>query len=267
MAKFLSTWFTDRLVIKGDENKDSLRTSPSDYQTEVSFGNIEGESSGAVISKNRNVTTGSFQDLWGEGGVMTYPSFDTAELLELVSFDANDTDGGTGTWSVLVVGLDVDFNEQSEVVTTNGGTVTLALQYSRVNQIISLTAGSNEVNVGDIVVRVLGGGNVRDRIIAADGVSYNGHFTVPAGKRMAIQQTYNMVGKDSSCEARFLIRNFGADSSWVANAPVPLYQNMLNFNLNTYVVLEEKTDVRLQAKSDSGNADVGIIFEYLLRDV
>ena len=247
----------------GSNPKLSTDGTPKDYFIEVAEGNIEGASLLAIIAKNPN-TGVNYEDVSGAGGNMSLAT--SPEVYEIVSSNANDTDGGTGTRTVLVNSLDANYNEQSQVVTLNGGTVQLTGTHIRPRNIQSLTAGSNGTNIGNITLRVSGGGGVRNTMTADSGQSYDGHFTVPAGKKAYILQSFTLFAKDDSGSARTRFRLDGVDSSWVAIAPAPVYQNIINFEVKALLAFPPKTDIRNQAKSDTGTSDAIVIFEYQLRN-
>ena len=62
----------------------------------------------------------SYETLWSVGGNYSYLS--SATTLKISSADANDDDGDTGARTVLVQGLDTNYNEIEETVTLNGQT-------------------------------------------------------------------------------------------------------------------------------------------------
>ena len=235
---------------------------PTDYFIEVAEGNIPGSSLLAVIAKNKVVGT-TFEDISGFGGIMVLPT--SAEVYEISSLSPDDTSAGTGTRTVLVASLDSLFVEQTQVVTMNGTTaVTLTGTHIRPRLIQSLTAGSNGTNVGDITLQVSGAGAVRNIMLTDEGISNDGHFTVPANKIAYILQTFTLFGKDDSGESRTRFRLDGADASWVAVATIPGYQNIIPFEVKALLAFPAKTDIHSQAKSATGTSDITVIFEYQL---
>lgn len=247
-------------------NDRKLKTdgTPKDYFIEVAQGNVIGSSFTSIVAKNRNVGV-AYEDISGFGGVMVFPS--SPEVYEISSSDVNDIDGGTGLRTVLVVSLDANFIEQSQIVTMNGvNAVTLTGTHIRPRLIQGLTAGSNGVNLGTITLQVAGGGDVRNIILPDEGASYDGHFTVPAGKKAYILQSFTSYGKDDSGETRARIKLDGLDSCWVSIAPIPGYQNLIEFNVEAIISLPEKTDVQMQGRSNTATADITAIFELQLID-
>ena len=105
-----------------------------------------------VYKFGQNVTVGdSVETIWAQGGLYSYPP--SATTMTVSSSDTNDTSAGTGARTVLISGLDGDYNEISETITLNGQTpVTTTNSFIRVNRAIVLTAGSGGANAGIIYV-------------------------------------------------------------------------------------------------------------------
>lgn len=119
------------------------------------------------------------------GNAYVYPS--SATVMEVSSSSANDTAAGTGARTILVAGLDANYNSQSEVITLNGQTaVNTVNSYLRISYTELLTVGSNNGQVGTIYI---GTGVVTAGVPATvywrseatyNNWSFSG-FTVPAG--------------------------------------------------------------------------------------
>lgn len=146
------------------------------------------ESGAGRIAGNRRVTAlgnvpavgAAPSDIWTGGGI--YPWMTGATSLEIVSSSAADAPAGTGARTVLVNGLDVDYNEISTSVTLNGLTpVALTPQFFRIQSMLIMSAGTGKVNAGTITLRNTGAGTTRAIIPAGYGVTRQSQFTVPAG--------------------------------------------------------------------------------------
>lgn len=235
-----------------------------EYFTDVGGGNIMGESLVAIVARNPTVGT-VFQDLWGEGGVYSFPT--AVETWEIVSSSPLDTAGGVGARTVFVGSLGDAYAEQTQVVALNGVTpVVLAGTHYRANGLVALTAGSSGINVGKITLRVAAGGLVRSVILADVGRSHDCHYTVPANKSVGVLSTIILFPKDGSGTFRNRFRAPGADASWVTGSVLQLYQNLVPFDFKSRPPAPAGTDVQLQVKADSGLIDVTVIFEMLLKD-
>ena len=96
-----------------------IATTPG-WQLAVSSGEIEGAKIVSKFGENPAVGT-SEETIWDAGGVYDYLT--TASQLDVTSTDADDTDGGNGARTVVLEGLDANYNEITETVTMDGLTI------------------------------------------------------------------------------------------------------------------------------------------------
>lgn len=131
-----------------------------------------------IFGRNTSVAAGTAEDLWLPGGTHAFNT--TAQVLEVVSDDADDAAGDTGAQTVRVWGLDADGEELFEDVTLNGTTaVDLVNEFLAVNGMIVLTAGSSGANEGTITLQLDGAGAVQTQIGPLRGRAESAIFTVP----------------------------------------------------------------------------------------
>ena len=166
-----------------------------------------------VSSLGTNPATAAGASFWY--GTGAYPWIPSARTLEIVSSSANDSAAGTGARKVLVSGLDANFNPISETVTMNGTTaVPLVNTYLRVQQGISISAGSSQINLGTITIRDSGAGATRAVMpIALDGfgigITSQTAYTVPAGFTLEIQSILLSINRTGANMANNVtIRNW-----------------------------------------------------------
>ena len=230
----------------------------------------EGKVTGHVLEQitgiSPQVTNAAFTDIWNTGGTMVFPT--AGETWEILSDDANDTSAGTGARTVVVISLDTNYDRQTEIVTMNGTTpVALTGTHFRTHQALVLTAGSNEVNVGELTIRVSGGGNVRAKILADNGTAYNSQYTVPAGKSVFTLQIVLTTPKGEDALIRTRARAFRTDPSLFSPGFINAYQNTVVFPITGIQRLPEKTDIWLQAQStNAGPIRITGVFSFLLVD-
>lgn len=122
---------------------------------------------------------------------LVYMTPTTAEALEILSDNADDTVEGSGARVVTVEGIGDDFGLLSEDVTMNGTTaVALSNQFRRVFRIVVKESGTyaNQTtgsHAGTITVRGAGAGSTWGTINLKNGfplgASLIGAYTVPAG--------------------------------------------------------------------------------------
>jgi hypothetical protein len=174
------------------------RFNPEEYVVSVARGKYPNTSSVTAFGYSPNTQSVVDVNLW-EPAIKWVPLL-AASGLELLSSTVNDAAAGTGARSILVQGLDGNYNQISEVVTPNGTTVVaLTNTYIAVNSVITLTAGSLQLNDGNITVRVTGAGSTQGYIASKAGASRHGRFTVPAGYIWAVRNFFifaNNAGAD-----------------------------------------------------------------------
>jgi hypothetical protein len=153
------------------------------FELQVSRNQIMAHRVVNMFGYNADVDT-SIETVWPEGGVLTRPA--AALAMKVSSSSADDAAAGTGARTVVIQGLDADYNEVSETVTLNGQTaVTMATEMIRVNYMFVASAGSGNTAAGTIYV---GTGTVTSGVPATIyntiGLGFNASltcsYTVPA---------------------------------------------------------------------------------------
>jgi hypothetical protein len=127
---------------------------------------------------------------------MLFPA--AASLLDIASTSAQDAAGGTGALTVLVIGLDANYDVIQEVKTLTGQTeVVTTNAFIRVNKIVVLTFGTGGTNAGNIYIADDGdtftaGVPVAPICVleAGFGASATGVYSVPAGFTLIPQQFF-----------------------------------------------------------------------------
>jgi hypothetical protein len=94
------------------------------------------------------------EDVWNGGGVYTGFPISDAETLSIFSSSANDTNGGTGAWQVILTGQGANWELQYETINLNGTTPVTTTKVWRRMSIADVTyAGSLQTNEGTITMR------------------------------------------------------------------------------------------------------------------
>jgi len=120
--------------------------------------------------------------------------FDIGYKLDITSSSTADTAAGTGLQTLIVYGLDDDYNPLTEVVTMNGQTIVqTANEFRRVFAAYMLTTGTGNQNAGDIYFMKTGTGGTYTagvpgtlssgaaKMLAGDNLAYSGVWTAPRG--------------------------------------------------------------------------------------
>lgn len=142
-----------QLNIPGDstmaQDYDAISVRPTEYTHEVALGRRQGATTWNKFGYNTGVgTTAELLASWGG----TFQFLTTGETIDIVSSDVNDiVTTGTGARSVVIYGVDSNWDEQIEVVNMNGTTtVTTSSTWIGINRVSISVAGSTRGNVGTI---------------------------------------------------------------------------------------------------------------------
>ncbi len=235
---------------------------PRLFDIEVARDEISGYEA-VSFSGNNPAVGSSFEDLWDAGGSFNFPT--SGETWEVLSDDVNDTSAGTGARQVLITGLDDSYNSQTELVTMNGTTpvVTTRTDWFRINGVTVTSSGSNQVNVGNITLRVSGGGLTRSLMRPDRGITFNGFFTVPAEKTLFVRRSQVFIPKNEDVIIRNKIRVFGTNT-FITGGDVSVYQNSAESIFLSLPVFPEKTDIISTGKSTNNAVDVILLIEGIL---
>lgn len=219
-------------------------------------GLVAGLSESATVGINTAIVDLVFKDLWGHTSDLDPPT--AGEQFEVSSSVANDAAGQSGAQTVTIFALDTSYNPQIEVISLNGTSVvtTVRTDWFTPGQVIVAPSGSSQWNEGTITIKAVGTGKIRGIIKPTEGRTFNGFFTVPAGKTFFIKQASALVPKNQGVTIVNRIKLFGTNT-WISGGPVDVYQNSVILPFKSLPVFLEKTDIRMTAKRvDSGTATV-----------
>ena len=245
-------------------------SSPQDFKVAALIGLVQGVSQLAVLGRAFNIQTAEPPFTIGAGNVLQL--FAAAEeSWEIVSSSASDTAAGTGARTVLIQYLDGDYVSQQLTVTLNGLTaVPIASDCFRHQSSIVLTVGSTLSNVGQLTVRVAGGGATRAVALATHCSTRQASFTIPATHKAYIQSTAFTLGKVSGLGAIGSIAAMVRDPT----GPVRLGQEFtigepgISLTFPSGLTLPEKTTLEYRVTDVSANGtDVSVITAGLLIDI
>lgn len=215
-----------------------------------------------------SVIDGTLYPIWNLAANRVYLT--TAATMKISSSSANDTSSGTGARTVLLEGLNQNYEVISEVITLTGQTeVASTKAYLRVTGITVLTMGSNGGNAGVIYA---GTGTVTAGVPAVVHelvpIGFNkeasGIYTVPAG-----YTAYLEVG-GLSCQdngngyvtGRLVVSNQG--SPFITSAVTVFSTGQVNYSFPYPIAIPEKSDVEARAVSSSGTNAVTSYFGFIL---
>lgn len=204
-----------------------------------------------------NTDVDAAEDIWDGGGDYPWPSAAATTTIE--SSDTSDTSAGTGARTVKVYGLDANYLQISETVTLNGTSqVTLANDYLRLHRAKVLTAGSNGINAGNLLLKH--GATTIAQISADRGQTLMAIFTIANDVSHAeIAQWYATAGRDktSVTQMALMMREYGG--AWQTKELIDVTDTSpaLIYTYPFWQTVPARTDIRVRALSVSV-ADVAI---------
>jgi len=241
-----------------------LPVSDSRWQTEI--GNVQGQSLIDVAGMN-DVVGESFVDLSDVGGTQSLPVEGAAEEWEIVSTSPDDKVGGPGTGKVLVGRLIDGWVGAPDVIATVTGTTPNLIPGGAINfrpkQALILTPDGGK-NVGDIIIRVAGGGAERLKIKVGEGVTKSSLVSIEVGFTGFAQHILLNVGKGGDADIRSQIQSNGGPI--IVGGGIQIYQALAPVNIVAPFTLPEKTDLRLEAISENTGTKVTVFTDFLIVD-
>ena len=238
------------------------------FELQVSRGQIMGHRAVTLFGYNADVDTAE-ETIWTGGGILTSPA--AAGVLKVSSSSADDNSAGTGARTIVLMGLDANYNEISETITLNGQTaVNTVKSFLRVNYLYVTTVGSGGTAAGTIYVGtgVVTAGvpaTIYGQIAVGDNASLMAHYTVPAG--YTAYMTYGNIGTGQLTGAhtvtgRLLTTN--GNGIRKTAAIVAFGTGVQNFVFKEPLMIPEKNDVEASAVSSAGNAPVSATIQLVL---
>jgi uncharacterized Zn-binding protein involved in type VI secretion len=238
------------------------------FELQVARGFIQGHRAVTVFGYNPDVDT-SEVTVWPLPSVITHPA--AALQMKVSSTSANDASGNTGARTVVIQGLDANYNEISETVTLNGQTGVLTTQsFFRINYAYVATAGNTNSAAGDIY---FGTGTVTAGVPATvyNIIKYDfnntvtGHYTIPAGYSGYLSQGLFSAGQASgSTQVRGRLLSTGLDNIRRTAAVTTVNNGVSDYVFEYPLRIPEKTDLEATAVGSANNNGASCMFIILL---
>lgn len=238
------------------------------FGLQVARNQIQGHSDVLVFGYNPDLDT-TEESIWPDGGTVPHPT--VASVLKISSTSANDTSAGTGARTVVISGLDGDFNTVTETVILNGQTaVNTTNSYLYVNQFYVATLGSGTANAGDINA---GTGTVTSGVpavlydIIATGFNQRttAHYCVPAGYTGYMVKGVITAGQATGSTAvTAFLKQHGTDDILRVGAVTAINNGSVSYDFDPPYVIPEKNCVGATAIGAAANNSVSAFFNIVL---
>ena len=219
------------------------------FNLNVARGKVRGASVVNIFGFNAATTT-NMRALWELADTTDYV-FPTSAVNMTVTSAAGD-DGKT----MLIVGLDANYEEIQETVTLNNATPPVTtLAFFRINNVVMISA-TNTANVS-----VTNGGVTYARINATLGTNQASIYTVPAGCEFYLYRIDAFMNDASAAKPGLFRNRVSFPNGRVLRVADTPYLNQMNIKRDFPFRYEEKTDIQLQVRTLSGTTYAGVFGE------
>jgi len=211
------------------------------------------------------------ETVWSPGGLYVYPNV-AGEIMYLSSDDANDADQDTGLWTVLVTGLDEDWNFYSETVILDGLTqVPTKKKFARVWRMQGLTGGTINGQEGSIYLgtspAVAGVPPVVYAEMTLATIKPNqtqmSMLSVPRGYKLTVSDFSIGVYEDKKTSFYVVSRDpFLANSVWAYKSNFNVKSVSQERKLTFPASFDELTDMEVRAVTETGTENATASFSY-----
>lgn len=222
------------------------------FELQVARGQISGHEIRNVFGTNESIGT-TFRTAWENNTAL--PFLSSEQQLSLVSTNASDT----GV-SVLVVGVDGEYEAQQEVVALNGTTpVSTTKPFFRINDLICVVGNA----LGDITASY--SGVVYAKIIAGRGKNQASVFTVPKNYCFYLLRIDAFTATANNDTKIMTFRNRVTFSDGrVLNVAQTSFIQRMDIARGIPFPVDEKSTIEFQLKMSSQTADIGVFGEGFL---
>lgn len=245
----------------------------TEFYFEVVKGNIPGHTAKVIRGRNPAQSSSSgFVDV-AEFGDLSYLT--SAEQMNIVSTDPNDTLLGTGLRTMFVDGVDDDGKAINETVSMNGTTNVLTEKsYLRINDLVGLAVGSGEFNLGTITATAAIAGTVQDEMAPEEGNGHSSHYTVALGQAFYLM-TAEMnsarpaPGMDPIVEFKFYSRFGGSGKAWLQSFAKKVDVSVtdeLDITLPFPAKQPERSDIRFRSNTTQNDTETQVRYCGILVD-
>ena len=227
------------------------------FELQVARNQIQGHKTLFKFGNNADIN-GTLETVWSTGGMYAYPA--AAIQMKVSSGSADDDASGTGARTVLVSGLDANYNEISEVVELDGQTAVLTTNsFLRVFRAYVVTAGSGGTAAGNIYVGtgVVTAGvpaTIYAEITLGANQTQMAVWTVPAGYTLYVYGGTFTASSNNTTHTvlgQFVFRPFGGVFRNVADVTVA--SEAFRYDWEIPVPIPEKSDIEARAIALNGS--------------
>lgn len=226
------------------------------FELQLARGQIEGHKTLFKFGNNPD-SNGALETVWSHSSLYVYPT--AATVMKVSSSSADDNGTGSGARTVLVAGLDADYNEASEIVTLTGQTPVLTTTvFIRVFRAYVVTAGVNNtaagiIYIGDGVVTAGVPASVYAEIPLGENQTLMAMWTVPAGYTFYMYRGTFSAASNNAAQyvlGKFMVRPFGGVFRNAAD--VTANSSVIQYDFEIPLAVPEKADIEARVIALAG---------------
>lgn len=249
---------------------DATVVRPTNFNYEAALGLRQGVTTWNKWGYNQDIDTAASETYWSTGG--TFVPIVTARTLSIVSTSIADDDGSTGANSLIVYGVDANWNEQTVVVTLNGTTPVVTTEtWMGINRMSIYLSGTGGGNAGVITATATTEATVQAEIPIGAGSTQTGFFFVPAGHTALVDWLYITMTKNSGGTQPTLVTKMWVTSA-VSGSTYEVFRDYLNGDTENHTelrpsqpfVVGEKSLMEFQGSTNQNNTEVGVRFSMVV---
>ena len=251
------------------QDYDASVVRPTNYNYVAALGLRKGTTMWNKWGYNNDIDIGT-ETVWSYGG--TFSKLNSASTIRLVSSSSNDTKAGTGAQSVVVYGVDGNWQTVIEVVSLSGtSTATTSNTFLGINRIAVYSGGTTNYNEGNITAYASSNNSVQGYIPLGIGVTQQAFFFIQADHQCLLDWLYfnftKVTGGGGSpvvtvkifvtsilVHARYEVFRYTIDTS---------VENSLEVDMPHPILIGEKSFVEVQATTDTNNTVASVRMSYL----
>lgn len=245
-----------------------------DFLIEVQKGNVMGHSMVHKFGRNSGVPNGTWEFVTTLGHTVWPLSSDTPVRVKVGN--ALDTSTGTGAREITVQGLDDSFNEVSESLVTAGASASTETSTSfwRVHRAwvssVGTYGGANSSEA--VTIENSTGGNDIIQIEALEGQTQFGGWSTPVNKTAYLLGMHIHVDSNKTADVRVFTRDDIDDTvAPMKSRRLQLFLDGVEGNFmydprGPEIVINQKSDIWVEALGDGAVSEVSVDFELLVVD-
>lgn len=222
------------------------------FDLQVARGQIAGHSTVSIFGYQPSIGTSSIA-VWENASAYTFPA--SASTMTVAS--NSSTDNGA---TVLVIGLDANWNQISETVTIATGGTTTVNSYLRINNLfLTAPASGQTTNVGQITIKV--STTTYGQINVGIGKSQNAWYSVPANYEFYLDQVE--INTSNSYTGSVIITYNVQATNNVTGVTLSVLQqpfvSIFTITRPNPFRYTQKTDLQFQLKASTGTIGAGLV--------